>query len=94
VIKKKPLGWRRRLSVGILSASGVEHLKDAPLWVLNADYDFYLRKLKIAKDRLKKGRPAHKKYRDQELRLKESLSLFEAEIERRKEKGEPLNYET
>jgi hypothetical protein len=75
------------LHVGILSASRGPNLRDNPLWALNADYDFYRRKLEIVRERRKRGEPAHKKYPNYESSLKEILSLLEGEIERRKEKG-------
>ena len=78
---------RGRLPVGILSASRGPHLSDNPLWALNADYDFYRRKLEIVRERRKRGEPAHKRYPNHESSLKEIVSGLEGEIERRKEEG-------
>jgi hypothetical protein len=62
-------------------------LSDIPLWALNADYNFYQRKLEIAHEREKNGLPAHKKYASYESRLQQKLAQIDSEIERRKERG-------
>jgi hypothetical protein len=62
-------------------------LRSLPVWVLNTDYDFFKRKLEIARSKMRKGKPAHRRYSNYEANLETRLSFIEAEIERRKEEG-------
>ena len=68
--------------------SARNHLHDLPLWALNADYDFFKRKLEIAKTRKQNGEPAHKKYdATYERNLEHKIALIDEEIARRKEES-------
>ena len=72
-------GARRKLRLG--DAVG---FSGAPLWALNADHDYYRRKLELARGRRKTGRPPHKRYATYEVGLVQKLTLIDTEIERRK----------
>ena len=63
------------------------NLRSLPVWVLNTDYEFFKRKLEIARSKIRKGKPAHGRYSNYKNNLETRLSLIEGEIERRKEEG-------
>ena len=82
-LKSKSIGRKTLLRLEIDEDS----LENLPLWALNADYEFFKRKLTVALERKQNGAPAHKKYSSYEKNLQKRLAQIDAEIERRKENG-------